>query len=39
MSAGTTRPPTPEGSRSVSGAPQLPARFTDTFTSRNVDGY
>jgi hypothetical protein len=29
--------PTPEGPGSVSGAPQLPAGFTDTFTSRYVD--
>jgi hypothetical protein len=26
---------TPEGS--VSGAPNLPAQFTDTFTSRHID--
>jgi pimeloyl-ACP methyl ester carboxylesterase len=30
-------PPTPEGPGSVSGAPNLPAGFTDTFTSRYVD--
>ncbi|HWX97767.1 MAG TPA: alpha/beta hydrolase [Solirubrobacteraceae bacterium] len=30
-------PPTPEGLGSVSGAPQLPAGFTDTFTSRYID--
>jgi pimeloyl-ACP methyl ester carboxylesterase len=29
--------PTPEGPGSVSGAPQLPAGFADTFTSRYVD--
>jgi len=29
--------PTPQGSGSVSGAPGLPAGFTDTFTSRYVD--
>jgi pimeloyl-ACP methyl ester carboxylesterase len=29
--------PTPEGAGSVSGAPNLPAGFTDTFTSRYVD--
>jgi len=28
---------TPEGPGSVSGAPNLPAGFTDTFTSRYVD--
>ena len=27
----------PEGPGSVSGAPYLPAGFTDTFTSRNID--
>jgi hypothetical protein len=37
MSASSTRLPTPEGPSSVSGAPQLPAGFTDTFTSRYVD--
>jgi pimeloyl-ACP methyl ester carboxylesterase len=30
-------PPTPEGPGSVSGAPQLPDGFADTFTSRYVD--
>jgi len=30
-------PPTPEGPGSVSGAPNLPAGFTDTFTSQYVD--
>ena len=29
--------PTPEGPGSVSGAPNLPARFTDTFKSRYID--
>ena len=28
---------TPEGPGSVSGAPNLPAGFTDTFTSRYID--
>jgi pimeloyl-ACP methyl ester carboxylesterase len=37
MSAASTGLPTPEGPGSVSGAPQLPAGFTDTFTSRYVD--
>ena len=32
-----TQPPTPEGPGSVSGAPNLPAGFADTFTSRYVD--
>jgi pimeloyl-ACP methyl ester carboxylesterase len=32
-----TSPPTPDGRGSVSGAPNLPAGFTDTFTSRYVD--
>jgi pimeloyl-ACP methyl ester carboxylesterase len=31
------RLPTPEGPGSVSGAPNLPAGFTDTFTSRYID--
>jgi pimeloyl-ACP methyl ester carboxylesterase len=30
-------PPTPQGPGSVSGAPKLPAGFTETFTSRYVD--
>ena len=30
-------PPIPEGPGSVSGAPNLPAGFTGTFTSRYVD--
>src|SRR5215218_9507213 len=29
--------PTPEGPLSVSGAPNLPDGFTDTFTSRYID--
>jgi hypothetical protein len=37
MSAASSRPPTPEGPGSVSGAPNLPAGFTDTFTSRYID--
>ena len=37
MSAASTNLPTPEGPGSVSGAPNLPAGFTDTFTSRYVD--
>jgi hypothetical protein len=30
-------PPIPEGPGSVSGAPNLPAGFTSTFTSRYID--
>jgi pimeloyl-ACP methyl ester carboxylesterase len=37
MSAASTGLPTPEGPGSVSGVSQLPAGFTDTFTSRYVD--
>ena len=37
VSSSSTRLPSPEGPRSVSGAPNLPAGFTDTFTSRYVD--
>src|SRR5512132_1982838 len=37
MSSSSTPLPTPEGPGSVSGAPNLPAGFTDTFTSRYVD--
>ena len=37
MSAASARLPTPEGPGSVSGAPNLPEGFTDTFTSRYVD--
>jgi pimeloyl-ACP methyl ester carboxylesterase len=33
----TSTAPTPEGPGSVSGAPHLPAGFTDTFASRYVD--
>ncbi|WP_369223335.1 alpha/beta fold hydrolase [Streptomyces sp. R39] len=37
VSLPSTPLPTPEGPGSVSGAAGLPARFTDTFTSRYVD--
>jgi pimeloyl-ACP methyl ester carboxylesterase len=37
MSSSSTGPPIPEGPGSVSGAPNLPAGFTDTFTSRFID--
>ena len=37
MSPSSTHLPTPEGPGSVSGAPNLPDGFTDTFTSRYVD--
>ncbi|MFD4658696.1 alpha/beta fold hydrolase [Kitasatospora sp. NPDC058444] len=37
MSLSSTPPPTPEGPGSVTGAPELPAGFTRTFTSRYVD--
>ncbi|MGW3935087.1 alpha/beta fold hydrolase [Streptomyces phaeochromogenes] len=37
MSLLPTRLPTPEGPGSVSQVPKLPARFTETFTSRYVD--
>jgi pimeloyl-ACP methyl ester carboxylesterase len=37
MSAASTSLPIPEGPGSVSGAPNLPAGFTDTFTSRFID--
>ncbi|WP_406471831.1 alpha/beta hydrolase [Streptomyces hirsutus] len=37
MSLSSTSLPAPEGPGSVSQAPNLPARFTDTFTSRYVD--
>jgi pimeloyl-ACP methyl ester carboxylesterase len=37
MSASSTRQPTPTGPGAVSGAPNLPAGFTDTFTSRYID--
>ena len=37
MSAPSPRSDTPEGPGSVRGAPNLPAGFTDTFTSRYLD--
>jgi pimeloyl-ACP methyl ester carboxylesterase len=37
MSSSSTQTSTPSGPGSVSGAPNLPAGFTDTFTSRFVD--
>jgi len=37
MSSSSNGGPTPEGPGSVSGAPNLPAEFTDTFTSRYID--
>jgi len=37
MSASATAMPTPEGPGSVSGAPNLPEGFADTFSSRYVD--
>ena len=37
MSSTSTRLPTPEGPGSVSGAPNLPDGFTDTFTCRYID--
>jgi hypothetical protein len=37
MSSSSTHLLTPEGPGSVSGAPNLPAGFTDTFTSRYID--
>ena len=37
MSSSSAPLSTPEGPGSVSGAPNLPAGFTDTFTSRNID--
>ncbi len=37
MSSSSAHLPIPEGPGSVSGAPNLPAVFTDTFTSRYVD--
>jgi hypothetical protein len=37
MSSSSTHLPTPEGPGSVSGAPNLSAGFTDTFTSHYVD--
>jgi pimeloyl-ACP methyl ester carboxylesterase len=37
MSSSSAPLPTPEGPGSVSGAPNLPDGFTDTFTSRYID--
>jgi hypothetical protein len=37
MSSSSAGLPIPEGPGSVSGAPNLPAGFTGTFTSRYVD--
>jgi pimeloyl-ACP methyl ester carboxylesterase len=37
MSSAATRLSTPEGPGSVSGAPNLPAGFTETFTSRYIE--
>jgi pimeloyl-ACP methyl ester carboxylesterase len=37
MSSSSAAQPTPEGPGSVSGAPNLTAGFTDTFTSRYID--
>jgi hypothetical protein len=37
MSSSSAELSTPEGPGSVSGAPNLPTGFTDTFTSRYVD--
>jgi len=37
MSTSAAGPPTPQGPGSVSGAPNLPAGFAGTFTSRYVD--
>ena len=37
MSPSSTHLPTPEGPGSVSGAPNLPDGFTDTFTSRYIN--
>ena len=37
MSSASAPPSTPEGPGFVSGAPHLPAGFTDTFTSRYID--
>jgi pimeloyl-ACP methyl ester carboxylesterase len=39
MSSSPTQLPTPEGPGSVSGAPNLSAGFTDTFTSRYIDAH
>jgi pimeloyl-ACP methyl ester carboxylesterase len=37
MSSSSTRLPSPEGPGSVSGAPNLPPGFTDSFTSRYIE--
>jgi hypothetical protein len=37
LNSSTTPRSTPEGVRSVSGAPNLPAGFTDAFTSRYIE--
>jgi hypothetical protein len=37
MSAASVGLPTPEGPGAVSEAPNLPAGFSDTFTSRYID--
>jgi pimeloyl-ACP methyl ester carboxylesterase len=37
MSSSSSGPPTPDGPGSVSGAPNLPEGFADTFTSRYID--
>jgi pimeloyl-ACP methyl ester carboxylesterase len=37
MNSSPSRPPTPEGPGSVSGAPHLPEGFATTFTSRYLD--
>jgi pimeloyl-ACP methyl ester carboxylesterase len=37
MNAASTNLPTPDGPGSVSGAPNLPEGFTDTFTSRYIN--
>src|SRR5918998_6344713 len=37
MSSSSASQSTPEGPGSVSGAPNLPAGFTDTFTSQYID--
>jgi hypothetical protein len=37
VSSPSTHVTIPEGPGSVSGAPNLPAGFTDTFTSRYID--
>ena len=38
MSSSSAPLSTPEGPGSVSGSPNLPAGFTDTYTSRSIDG-